>query len=248
MLRGLRDAHKAGRTDGGRNRVVLGALAQGMVTGILALSAIAVAVSAVRVSFFSTSGRAGTPQRPSFVDFWRDGLTIGVSVAGSPDAPVTVLVLTDLECPACAGFHNTVREVLTERPNDLWVVYVAHPLQYHRFALPAARAAQCASEVGAFREWVDAIYRNQDSLGLRSWGTYAREAGIVDTARIRACAVGTGPMMRIEAGLEFGARLGITGVPTVLINGWQYPEAPSKSELEGILSDLQEGKIPRDWQ
>jgi protein-disulfide isomerase len=157
---------------------------------------------------------------------------------------VTIIVLTDLECPACAGFHATVEEVLDERPDDVRVVYVDHPLQYHRFALQAARGAACAAEVGAYRSWIDVVFQKRDSLGLKSWGSYAVEAGITDSGRVERCMRGDEPMPRISAALEFGEAIGITGVPTVLVNGWRYPRTPTTTGLNAIIDDLLVGERP----
>ncbi|PYO86675.1 MAG: hypothetical protein DMD66_12955 [Gemmatimonadetes bacterium] len=113
---------------------------------------------------------------------------IGIPEGGSDSAPVAIVEFTDLECPACRGFQRTVSDILHERPSDVRVVYVPHPLSYHRFALGAAQGAECAADVDALGKWLDVVFSKQDSLGLKSWGAYAAEAGIRDTARIAECA------------------------------------------------------------
>ena len=56
-----------------------------------------------------------------------------------------------------------------------------YPLPTHRFAEPAALAAECAGEQGRFAEFVGAVYAGQDSLGLKPWWEYARIATVQDS-------------------------------------------------------------------
>lgn len=213
----------------------------------LAIAAVAVAVSVVWRTFFQTDAAQPQPDRlrPQFVKSWRDALPIGIQV-GDTSAPVTVVELADLECPACRGFYSTLQKVLDEHPHQASLVYVSYPLQMHRFALSAARGAECAERLGKFAEWVDIVYAKQDSLGLKSWGAFARDAGIADTAAIGRCAMDPAPVARIEAGRAFGDRLHVRGTPTVIVNGWLLPYTPTGEELSKLIESLAAGKIDFD--
>jgi hypothetical protein len=73
-------------------------------------------------------------------------------------------------------------------PKDVGLFFVHFPLPMHRFARPAARATECAGLQGKFGQMVDAVYNKQDSLGLKSWSDYGRDAGVADTVAFRlAC-------------------------------------------------------------
>jgi hypothetical protein len=115
------------------------------------------------------------------------------------------------------------------------MVFVHFPLPIHRFAVQAAQATECASLKGRFLNFIDAVYRKQDSLGLKSWGSYALEAGIVDTAAIARCAHDSTPFKRVEAGRELGLRWQILGTPTVIINGLRYASPPTKREIDRVI-------------
>lgn len=56
-----------------------------------------------------------------------------------------------------------------------------------RFALPAARGSECAANPGRFAEYVTAVFRKQDSLGLRTWGAFAEDAGVPDARASDEC-------------------------------------------------------------
>ncbi len=160
-------------------------------------------------------------------------------VSGGGRPPVDVVVFMDSECPFCALFHETVQKIATDTL-PVRVFYVNHPLDYHEHSTPGARAADCAHELGFFREWIDSVYRNQQSLGLMGWGTLAIEAGIRDTARISHCAreEGTTRDERIATTLKLGQQLGVEGTPTVLVNGWRYGTPPSESQLRTTIAEM----------
>jgi hypothetical protein len=145
----------------------------------------------------------------------------------------------DLECPFCAAFHEMVATAI---PDSLPVriFYVNNPLDYHEHSTSAARAADCAHELGFFREWVSAVYRYQEYLGAMSWGELAAEAGIRDTTRIARCARQGNDRRdeRIQAALNLGRELGVEGTPTVLVNGWRYETPPSASQLGDMIAEM----------
>lgn len=156
-----------------------------------------------------------------------------------------VLVLTDLECPACRAFHSTLGELQRDHPGMTSIWYLQHPLTYHRAALPAARAAECAAATGQFRAFVDEVFQEQQALENARWANLALAAGIADTARIVDCAEADSVPLKIREGLRVGAEIALRGTPTVLVNGWQFHDTPSLRELELALEALTAGKRPR---
>jgi protein-disulfide isomerase len=217
------------------------------VSGLLGIAAIAIAVSVVHRTFFAASvaSAASVSPVPVFLNSWRDALPLGIGV-GSRDAPVKIVVLADLECPACRGLHASLDTVLRKRPTSASIVYVSFPLSQHRFAMSAARGAECAKSYGKFREWIDAVYRGQDSLGLKSWGEYARDAGIADTAAVSKCARNPASVARIDAGIAFGKKIHLAFTPTVIVNGWRYSYTPGSDDLVGAIDSLAAGRAPFD--
>jgi protein-disulfide isomerase len=121
---------------------------------------------------------------------------------------------------------------------------VHFPLRSHRLALPAARAAECAAEQGAFEEMHRTLFARQDSLGLKSWGSYAAEAGIPDTARFLECTASQRSFPRVEAGRRVGEREGVSATPTVLVNNWRLRRPPSEDDLALLVADVRAGRKP----
>jgi protein-disulfide isomerase len=211
-------------------------------------SSIALTTCAVVIAFsvaYRTFVPANTPQqrRPVYVADWKQALTSGYRI-GDPNAPITIVDVADLQCPACRGFYSTIYDILKAYPRQVAVIHVPYPLSYHRQAMQAARGADCAAARGRLAEWVDVTYRKQDSLGIKSWGAFAREAGIADTVAIVRCTGETDVVPKISAGLAYGQKIGVTGTPTVLVNGWLLPSVPTEERLRSAIDSLQRGVDP----
>lgn len=134
------------------------------------------------------SGRNEKAADPERVANWDELVARSLPVRGDPSARVVVVEFADLECPACRVLHEQLGDVMDAIPGGLHLRYVPFPLPMHRFAKPAASAAECAAEIGMLGPWMDAVYGAQDSLGLKSWAAYATSAGIADSMRITECA------------------------------------------------------------
>lgn len=197
---------------------------------ILAAAACAmVAMFAVRWTSDAQSSGANTP-RVTEVDGWNEATSLGRTLSGG-SAPVTLLEIVDLECPACAGYSSTLDEVTKLHPDKVKLMYLAFPLPMHKHAMPAARAVECVREEPEARNIISVIYSNRDSLGLKSWSSLASAAGIKDTASFARCVDSDRHDRRIDAQVEMSKRLGAKGTPTIVLNGFRFSSPPSREEL-----------------
>ena len=220
----------------------MGERADRMVSLVFAVSALAIAASVV----YRTWAGRGYPPQPverhaaaaTRVENWKEARKWGIVMQGDSTAPVTLVEFADLECPACRGFHEGLRSVMAAHPRELEVVLVQLPLPMHRFALPAARAMECADSVGKASAWAEVALAAQDSFGMVGWGTLAGRAGIADTNRIARCAMSATPYSRIENGRVFATRNGIVATPTIWVNGWQFRGGLSPSALDSIVTAM----------
>jgi protein-disulfide isomerase len=223
--------------------------AENALSWALTAAALAIAVVAVRREFFSGSTVAPQPRilaakgEVAREPHWQQLVDQGIRT-GDADAPIHLVEFLDLECPACRGFHlRTLREARETYGPQLAVTFVHTPLPRHRFARLAAHAAECAGQQSRFYDFVDAIFARHDSLGLKPWTSYAADAGVADVTRFAACLT-TAPAARIDSGFALAERFGITGTPTVLVNGWRFPAPPTMPELSRVIDDLLAGREP----
>src|SRR5687767_13073569 len=116
-----------------------------------ALMIVAVVMIAVFIRRELLPARAQAQNSPpvAFVEGWKDLLAAGIRV-GPTDAPVTIVEFVDFECPFCRRADSVLTGVQQRYGNDVAFVFVHFPLPNHRFAMPGARAAECALAQGRF--------------------------------------------------------------------------------------------------
>lgn len=205
------------------------------------VACLSMAGSVVYRTWAGEGRRVSPPAVPVRFDRWDAALEFGHTVSGAPNSEITIVELVDLECPACRQFQESLDSITARYGDAVRLVYVAHPLTQHRFAMAAARGAECAAGVGKLSEWISAVYQGQDSLGLRSWGAFAAAAGIEDTIAIAKCATSDQVPRNVERGVEFGADVGLQGTPTILVNGWLFRQTPTLERLDGVVASLLAG-------
>ena len=84
---------------------------------------------------------------------------VGAPVRGKVDAPVTLVLFSDFECPWCGKLEPVLAELLAKNPDKLRIVFKHMPLSMHPFAEPSALAAIAAQKQGKFWEMHDALFQ-----------------------------------------------------------------------------------------
>ena len=216
---------------------------------ILIICAVIVALAAGRLLFDSPQSR--NSPREAEPELLREPIWAGILSNAIPvtdtfgSRPVTVVEFMDLECPFCRRSHLALEGVADEFVDSVAHFVVHYPLDIHRFARPAARAAECAALQDRFAEYVHVVFLKQDSLGLKDWSSYANESGIRDAVGFQECVAQTGLVPRVEDGLEIGEELDVQSTPTVIINGWRLGFPPRDTEgYIGVIRDILAGVEP----
>jgi len=197
----------------------------------------------MRREFFAVATAKPQEDKPSYIEDWRTQLVGGVRM-GPSAAPVQVLEFADFECPFCGAFHKRLKDLRERYPSQVALTFVHFPLAMHRFAMPAARVAECAGDQGRFEAMYNRLFEEQESFGLKPWSEYATAAGVPDIAAFDACIKRTDSVPRIEEGKQLGAKLDVQGTPTLVINGWKLGHPPSESELGAMVQAVLAGKAP----
>ncbi|QCS44482.1 formate/nitrite transporter family protein [Natrinema versiforme] len=143
-------------------------------------------------------------------------------VRGPDDAPLTLVVYGDFECPSCGDLYPVIKRIQDRLGDKLRFVFRHFPLtEAHPHALRAAEAAEAAAAQGMFWEMHDILYEHQDALTDEDLTRYADELGLDTEQLTRELDVGVHEE-RIEEDVASGAHSGVNGTPTVFINGRRY--------------------------
>jgi protein-disulfide isomerase len=163
---------------------------------------------------------------------WR-GIPVGITAdglpfKGDPNAPVTLNMYSDFQCPFCARFFVNTEPGLVEnyvRSGHVRLVFQDLPLQeLHPNALAAHEVARCVAEQGAPLYWAtyEALFMAQSEWAEAAEPTaiFQRLAGEVgaDVDALNACvAAGTHQAAIAQSVADAGAR-GLDGTPSFLID------------------------------
>lgn len=150
---------------------------------------------------------------------------------GNPDAPLTLVEFTDLQCQFCNRFSTTAFEQLKTAYIDTGKVrFVTRdfPLDFHPYALPAARAARCAGEQGKFWEMRAVLVRGYKQLSAE-FVTASGEGLKLDMAAFNACAASTRFDAAIMQDMSEGRAVNVEGTPTFVLG------RTAAQGLDGIL-------------
>jgi len=137
---------------------------------------------------------------------------------GKPDAPVTMVLFADYQCPFCARLVPTLNALLAAYPQEVRLVVKNLPLPFHESAALAAEAAMAANEQGKFWQMHDRLYANQDRLDPKSLEEHASAIG-VDVGKFKAALASGKFRKEVEAEAKLATAAGINGTPAVYVNG-----------------------------
>jgi protein-disulfide isomerase len=156
------------------------------------------------------------------------------AVRGPKDAPVTIVMFSDFQCPFCAQSAPIVDDVLKAYPNDVNFMMKQFPLkQIHPNAEPAARAAIAAGKQSKFWEMHDELYKNFRSLTPETIKGIAEKLSL-DMAKFEADMNSDAAKKQVEEELALGAKSDVRGTPSFFING----KIAQNRSLEGFKAQV----------
>lgn len=172
-----------------------------------------------------------------------DGLALG-----RPDAPLTMEIWSDFQCPACESFTRQMEPLLVNE----YVATGAVRLVYRDMSflgpesVSAAVAARAAAEQGAFWPYHDYLFANQ---------VPSHNVGNFSTGRLEAMAVAVGldldafraamadrELRQAVAATDHAAGLaGVSSTPTLVIDGQLLQGVPASY---AALKEIIEAALP----
>ncbi|HVF30958.1 MAG TPA: thioredoxin domain-containing protein [Pyrinomonadaceae bacterium] len=138
---------------------------------------------------------------------------------GNAAAPVTIVMFTDFQCPACARAHPALKNVMAAYGDRVRLVVRDFPLEaIHENSFQAALAANAARVQGKFNEYTDLLYRRQDALDRASLVKYATELGL-NAKQFELDFNDAKTAAEVRKDQTDGRGYGIAGTPAIFVNG-----------------------------
>jgi protein-disulfide isomerase len=127
-----------------------------------------------------------------------------------------------------------LEQVLEKNPQTVKLVFKNMPLKFHKFADPAARAALAANEQGKFWEFHDKLFAAK-KIDTEVIKQIAKELGL-DMARFETDMNSPRIRSKLQQDLIDAQKAGVTGTPTVFING-RVPKQRNLKGFQEIIDD-----------
>ncbi len=222
-----------------RRRTILG----GMVAAVAVLVALVVVI-AVQTHRTTPSADAAVPANTV------DGTVIAV---GSADAPVTVDLYEDFQCPNCKAFEDSTGQSLAQlvaagtvqaRYHGMAFLDTSANHQYSTRALNAAAVVLSTAGPDAFQKFHDLLYANQPAEGgsgltdeqLIEYAGQAGATGSTVQAQIHDLTYGDW----VTKATDQASKDGVTGTPTVFVDGTALSDL-SAAGLTAAVASAQAG-------
>ena len=162
---------------------------------------------------------------------------------GAKDAPVIITEYASMTCPHCKSFHESVWPKLKEEYVDTGKVrYQLREFAFDNLAAAASMLARCAPNDGYF-PMVDILFERQSQWSraqnpAAELFNIAKLAGFTEET-FRACLTNQKLLDDINAVRAEGRKFGVTGTPTIFVNG----EKLDGSSYENIKKAI-DAKLP----
>lgn len=143
---------------------------------------------------------------------------------GSKEAPITLEVFADYQCPQCRLFYETVTRQLIDNYVSTGKVYLVHrdfPLSMHTYSHQAAHWLNAAAAAGYYSTVEQALYDKQDE-----WAPTGKIepilAGVLSPAemkKVRLVEESEGPQLdaAVASDMALGNSKHVDGTPTIFV-------------------------------
>jgi protein-disulfide isomerase len=157
---------------------------------------------------------------------------------GAKEQKIVLLEFSDFQCPYCSKAHQTLKQFMTTRQNQVTLVYKHLPLtQIHPEAMPSAKAAWAAGQQGKFWEFHDVLFENQQKLGEPLYVATAKALNL-DLQRFDQDRNGQAASAAIQKDVEMAEKLGVTGTPFLIMNDQVLSSGAELDNLEAALKQV----------
>ncbi len=173
-------------------------------------------------------------------------------ILGDPKAPVTIIEYGDYQCTYCGEFYKEVQPQLV----DSFVTTGKAKLVFRNYTVIdlmsggkesqlSAEAAECAKDQQKYWPFHDALYKAEVADGKEANGNLKRDLFIkiagdleMDVGAFTGCFDSHKYADTVKSQTAQAQKDGISGTPTIFINGEQFQKNPFSSALFETISAL----------
>lgn len=165
-------------------------------------------------------------------------------IRGNPNAPVTLIEYSDLECPFCKSFHPSMERLMQEYDGQVRWIYRHFPLSFHANAQKEGEAAECVGKLGGgdkYWQFIDTLFERTTSNGtgfaLDQLPVLAQEVGVNQT-QFKTCLDSGEFAAKVQNDLTEGSAYGVGGTPSTFVNGRMVEGAVPYEQLKQVVDQI----------
>lgn len=214
------------------------------------LSIIAVSVAAlVMATILITSGgddssqSTGAEPTANASSTGADVIRPNTQILQEGSSDVTVVEFLDFECEACRALFPIMEQLREEYDGEVTFAIRYFPIESHFNAKTAALAVEAASKQGALEEMYIKMYETQSEWSEQQTSkrdlfiSFADDLGL-DVDQFTKDLDDPKTAKRVEFDQKEGESLGVSGTPTLFLNGQPFQAGPfdqMKAEIDAAL-------------
>jgi protein-disulfide isomerase len=185
---------------------------------------------------WSAAGWAGAPSK-------------GMAV-GSPNAPITIEVFSDFECPHCKILHEQVLRPLIRDyvvPGKVYLIHREFPLAGHAYSRLAALYVTAAARIGKYQEVSDVLFLDQTvwEVNGKVDETVSSVLTPAEAAKVRALAKEPEIQAEVQHDVDMARALGINQTPTMIVKHRSIPYPISGSVNYDLLRSFLDDRLKK---
>jgi protein-disulfide isomerase len=166
-------------------------------------------------------------------------VTAAQPAKGADDALVTIVEISDFQCPFCKRVEPTITQLMQDYKGKIRVVWRNNPLPFHSNATPAAELAmEAMAQGGSDKFWKahDKLFDNQTALARENLDSYAQELGL-DQTKYKAALENHTHKGLLDADQQMATKFDARGTPAFFINGRFLSGAQPVDKFKEIVDD-----------
>ena len=184
-------------------------------------------------------------------DAIRDAVDLGVWIPldpgnapmhGPKDAPVTIIEISDFQCPYCKKAQATMDGLDEKYGDKIRKFFINLPLKMHQQAIPAAKAALAAHAQGKFWPFHHALFAapKMDDAEIKK----IAETLELDMGRWESDRASLPIDQAVQADMQRAEKLKITSTPMFFVNGYKVKGAQPLDIFSKLIDiELNDGDL-----
>jgi protein-disulfide isomerase len=160
-------------------------------------------------------------------------------IQGNKDAPVTLVLFSDFQCPFCKRVEDTLAQLSKDYDKKLRIVWKDRPLPFHNRAMPAAEMCREArKQKGDAGFWAchKRLFEGNPKLEDADLEGYAKELGL-NWAQVKDAIEKKKYEKEINEDIALADQLKASGTPHMFINGRRLVGAQPIDKFKSIIDE-----------